>query len=430
MDLQTLAPRVLAQVDALEAELVDLACGVINVPSPPGYEKDVCDFLAGWLNGRGIPAYVQEVEPTRGNVVGTLAGAGGGPSVTFNSHMDTTFVGTPEDDLAILGTPERITRPVAEVKDGMVYGLGIFNDKGPFVSACIAAHALQQAGVRLQGDMVLAGVCGEIGRGQVGPYKGPGSRGKGIGAHFLLHAGVWTDYAVVCETSNWSVSWALPGVAYFCITTRGYPMYAPMNDRSAPSIQENKNAIVKLAHLIIALEAWADRYEAENKFDTSCGMIEPRVTVGAVDGGLPYKPNWRPAIANVYVDVRIPPDRSPLDVKRELERVVAATGLSSEVLMYLGHRGYVSKGVEPAVSAMTAAHRRVFGKEPNPANWHILSMWNDSNIFAEQGIPVVKYGPPPPPGGIYPERMLISDLMQAARVYALTALQICGVARA
>jgi len=431
MDWQAAAREVLARLDTLEQELVELACGVVNVPSPPGYEKDVCEFIAGWLNERGIAAYVQEVEPTRGNVVGTLAGTGGGKSVTFNSHMDTTFVGTVAEDLPILGRPEAIAGPAAEVRDAVIYGLGIFNDKGPFVSACIAARAIQLSGVKLHGDVVLAGVAGEIGRGQVGPYKGPGTRGKGEGTRFLLHAGVWTDYAVVCEGGSvWAVSWALPGAAYFRISTHGIPQYAPMNDRSAPSVQENKNAIVKLAHLLIALEAWADRYEAENRFDTPCGQIEPRVTLGAIDGGLPYKPNWRPGIANVYVDVRIPPNRTPLHVKREVEQVVAATGLSSEVFMYLGRMGYVAQNAGPVAAAVTAAHTHVFSQPPSPPTWIELSMWNDSNVYAELGIPVVKYGPAWAGGDFLPERLAIADLMRAARVYALTSLQLCGVAKA
>jgi acetylornithine deacetylase/succinyl-diaminopimelate desuccinylase-like protein len=421
------ASHILAEIDTLADELVSLAIEFVNVPSPPGYEKQASEFMAKWMTRHGIPAYVQELEPTRGNVVGTLAGTGGGQSLTFNSHLDTSFVGAEAEDLPILGDPENISGPVAEVKDGIIYGLGIFNDKGPFVSACIAALAIRLSGVKLKGDLVLAGVAGEIGRGQIGPYKGPGTRGKGEGTRFLLHAGVWTDYAVVCEPSGWSVSWALPGAAYFRVTTRGVPVYAPLNDRTAQSVQEQKNAIVKMAHLLIALETWADRYEAENRYETPCGRMEPRVTLGAIDGGLPYKPNYRPAIANVYVDVRIPPNRTPLDVKRELEEVVRSTGLSNEVFMYLSRKGYVARGAEPVAAAVTAAHTLVFGQAPGPPSWPELSTWNDSNIYAELGIPVVKYGHPWPGGGYFPERMSIADLMRAARVYVVTAVQLCGL---
>src|SRR5688572_4291758 len=113
----------------MESELVDLLCAVINQPSPTGYEQDVGGLLATWLNQRGRAAGKQEIDETRANVVGRLNGTGGGKSVAFNSHMDTTFVGTDEDDLPILGRVENIARPSAEVRDGIVYGLGAFNDK-------------------------------------------------------------------------------------------------------------------------------------------------------------------------------------------------------------------------------------------------------------------------------------------------------------
>jgi hypothetical protein len=70
MDPLVTAPRVLAVLDGLEGELVELACGLVNVPSPPGHEKAAAEFLAAWLDARGIPSYVQEVEATRGNAVG------------------------------------------------------------------------------------------------------------------------------------------------------------------------------------------------------------------------------------------------------------------------------------------------------------------------------------------------------------------------
>ena len=74
------------------------------------------------MNERDIDAHVQDIEPTRGNVVGRLSGTGGGKSVTFNAHMDTTFVGTEEDDLPIVGKVENVGRPQARLEDGLIYG--------------------------------------------------------------------------------------------------------------------------------------------------------------------------------------------------------------------------------------------------------------------------------------------------------------------
>ena len=427
MTLDTAKEKVNQQLSTMEGELIGLMEGAINTPSPPGYEKEVCEYLAGWMNERDIDAHVQDIEPTRGNVVGRLSGTGGGKSVTFNAHMDTTFVGTEEDDLPIVGKVENVGRPQARLEDGLIYGLGAFNDKGPFVCACIAAHAIKKSGVTLQGDVLLAGVGGEIGRGQIGNLKGPGSRGKGIGSYYLLHFGEWTDYAIVCEGSNWSVSWALAGAAYFRITSRGEATYAPFNEHGAGPPSEDPNAIVKTAHLVLALEEWAKDYERRSEMDTPCGRMTPKVTIGAIDGGQPIKPNWRPALSNIYLDVRIPPNRTPLDVKREVEQAVRATGLSDEVEMFLARRGFIAEGVEPIAAAVSAAHTDVFGASPPPPHWNDLSQWNDLNIFAEHGIPVIKYGPDWPDGPFFPERMAVTDLLQAARVYANAALRLCGV---
>jgi len=427
MGIDTARERVNQKLDTMQDELVRLMEGVINTPSPPGYEKAVCEFLAGWMNERGIAAHVQDIEPTRGNVVGRLTGTGGGKSVTFNAHMDTTFVGTEVDDLPIVGKVENIARPEARLENGLIYGLGAFNDKGPFACACIAALAIEQSGITLRGDVVLAGVGGEIGRGQIGHLDGPGTRGKGIGTYYLLHFGEWTDYAIVCEGSNWSVSWALPGAAYFRITTRGEATYAPFNEHGAGPPGEDPNAIVRSAHLILALEEWARDYERRSELDTPCGRMTPKVTIGAVDGGQPIKPNWRPALSHVYLDVRIPPNRTPLDVKREVTEVVRATGLSDEIEMFLARRGFIAEGAEPIADAVRAAHHDVFGTAPPPPHWNDLSQWNDLNIFAEHGIPVVKYGPAWPEGPFFPERMAIKDLLNAARVYAGVALRLCGV---
>jgi hypothetical protein len=52
-------------------------------------------------------------------------------------------------------------------------------------------------------------------------------------------------------------------------------------------------------------------------------------------------------------------------------------------------------------------------------------MWRDHNIFNEMGIPALTYGPAGIVGG-GKFGMAIPDMMRAARVYALTALAICG----
>ena len=59
-------------------------------------------------------------------------------------------------------------RPEGFERDGRVYGLGISNMKGAVACYVEAVRALQESGVRLRGDVLVAGVCGEDRKGAAG----------------------------------------------------------------------------------------------------------------------------------------------------------------------------------------------------------------------------------------------------------------------
>jgi len=50
----------------------------------------------------------------------------------------------------------------AAIRKGMIYGLGIYNMKGALVCYTQAVKALMRAGVKLEGDVIIAAVVGEI----------------------------------------------------------------------------------------------------------------------------------------------------------------------------------------------------------------------------------------------------------------------------
>jgi len=99
-------------------------------------------------------------------VVGRWTGSGGGKNLMFNGHMDTSNTGR-EEFLTGIGY-----KPQAVVKNGFVYGLGIYNMKGALVCYIHAVKALQRAGVRLHGDVIVAAVAGEIEKTQWGEFSG------------------------------------------------------------------------------------------------------------------------------------------------------------------------------------------------------------------------------------------------------------------
>src|SRR5438128_611492 len=110
---------------------------------------------------------IRPVADGRPNVLGLWEGTGGGPSLMFNGHMDTSYSGR-EPWLA--GIPG--FQPEGFVRDGRIYGLGISNMKGALACYVEAVRALQDAGVRLRGDVLVAAVCGEIEKTQWHPDVG------------------------------------------------------------------------------------------------------------------------------------------------------------------------------------------------------------------------------------------------------------------
>ena len=151
-----LADHILAAVD--EQQIVSMACDVVNIPSPTGDEGKMGEYMRQAFESLGLTVTWQEVEEGRANVIGRWEGGGDGraKSLMFNGHMDTSNTGS-ESFLTGIGY-----KPNAVVKNGMIYGLGIYNMKGALVCSTQAVAALQRAGVRLEGDVVLAAVVGEI----------------------------------------------------------------------------------------------------------------------------------------------------------------------------------------------------------------------------------------------------------------------------
>src|SRR2546430_8739505 len=115
----------------------------------------------------GLAVQWQQVEENRANALGTWQGAGGGSTLMFNGHMDTSYSGREPWLRNVPGF-----QPQAFERDGRLYGLGISNMKGALACYVEAVRALQDAGVRLRGDLLIAAVSGEIEKTQYGDATG------------------------------------------------------------------------------------------------------------------------------------------------------------------------------------------------------------------------------------------------------------------
>ena len=152
----TIDPKVaLSRIDA--DELVKVTLDLANIDSPTGCEGPVADYVHDWLRREGFDARRIALYPDRPNIVATLPGTGGGRSLCFNSHMDTTIH---KDEW---WTTRHAADPIFHTgrREGdVLVGNGVCNCKGPMATWLLAAKAIKDADIKLKGDLVLMAVVG------------------------------------------------------------------------------------------------------------------------------------------------------------------------------------------------------------------------------------------------------------------------------
>jgi acetylornithine deacetylase/succinyl-diaminopimelate desuccinylase-like protein len=418
---QETAIKVLAEID--RNELAQLACDLTSIPSPTGQEKAIGEFILSWFESSGLKAVRQDVEPERPNAIGILKGDGTGLSLSFNGHTDTSFTGTSED-LRMVANIE----PEAELKGRIVgervQGLGISNMKGGVAAFMMAGKALKKSDVRLKGDLILAAVVGEISRTPVGPWQTKEYRGEGAGTRHLLTHGMQSDYAVVADGSDLNIVWTQTGVVQVKITTFGRAEAAWGTKRSAYPM-EKMNAIVKMTKIIAALEEWGAEFEEKYIYDSPTGPLLPKVNIGGIEGGAPYRPNYFPGVCSIYVDVRMPPQVRPVTIKSELELMLRKLDLDYDLDIYKSLLGHEGKNIEPLVQSAEEIFMYLFNEKIKPEPPDRASIWTDTNVYNELGIPAIKIGPRGRRISARNEEIEINAMVKAAQIYALMALDIC-----
>ena len=416
------AQKILAQID--REELAQLGCELTSIPSPTGKEKAVAEFILAWFATNGLKAVRQDVEADRPNAVGILKGTGTGLSLGFNGHTDTSFTGT-DEDLRMVGNIEPAADLKGRIVGNRVQGLGISNMKGGVAAFMIAGKALKKSGIKLRGDVILAAVVGEISRTPIGPWQSQDYRGEGAGTRHLLTHGMHSDYAVCADGSDMNIVWAQTGVVQVKITTFGKAEAAWGTKRSAYPM-ERMNAIVKMGKIIDALERWGTEFEEKYIYNSPTGPLFPKVNIGAIEGGAPYRPNYFPGVCSIYVDVRMPPQVRPVTIKYELMQVLDKLGLDYDMDVYKSLLGHEGKNVEPLVHSAEEIYRYLFGEMIKPETPDRASIWTDTNVYNELGIPAIKIGPRGRRISARNEEIEIDAMVKAAQLYALMALDICS----
>jgi acetylornithine deacetylase/succinyl-diaminopimelate desuccinylase-like protein len=405
-----------------EDELVELALHLANVESPPGFEGEAGDAIYAWLEGEGFAPMRVGMFEDRFNVFAELPGRGHGPALAFNSHMDTWMS---RGDNLIFRDPGNPDFHLGREEGDVLIGNPVVNDKGPMSSFMIAARAIRDAGVQLDGSVYLTMVPGEIGQEPVDEFQGKRYLSKEVGARYLVNHTPRAGFCVCAEATGFKKGWVEAGKAFYKITVYGGPaLYTPYLNRPY-SAEDQPNAIMRALPLLARIEEWALEYEQRHRYEGPGGTVVPRVNVGAVRAGQPWLVLQNPELCMIYLDIRTVPGQDGGAIGHELREMLADLGLEGRVDQFLDRPGYEAKGIEPLSDALDEAHRREFDEQCAIASSPECSMWRDHNVFNEAGIPSLTYGPPGVAGaGTFAVRK--EDMVRTARVYALTALAMCG----
>jgi acetylornithine deacetylase/succinyl-diaminopimelate desuccinylase-like protein len=412
---------VLARIS--DEDVAELALTLANVESPRGSEGACGDAIYEWCVESGLDTRRVGIFEDRFNVFAEIRGTAGGPSLAFNAHMDTWMH---RKDHLIFRDPGREIYHRGWREGDMLVGNPVGNDKGPMSAFMIAARAIRQAEVPLEGSLYLHMVVGEIGQEPVDEFQGPEYLSKDAGARYVLTHAPRPSYCICAEASAFKRGWVEAGKAFFRVTVYGSDaLYTPFLERPYERTT-HPNAIVRALPLIEKIEEWALRYEQEHRYESPGGVVVPRVNIGAIRGGDPTIILQSPEVCHLYVDVRTVPGQRSEPIQQALTDLLDELGLDGHVEQFLNRSAHEAQGIEPLLDALDAAHVEILDQEPAVADSPACSMWRDHTIYNETGVPALTYGPTGIVSGSGGFQMAVADLGRAARVYALTALGICG----
>ena len=417
---QAIADKVLNSID--REKLVQLEQAMVRIPSPTYEEGPLADYLATYMQKMGLEVEIIEVEDHTGGPrrsrqpLGWLRGQSNSPLLMFNGHMDHNPVVGEWDRDPFSG----------DIEDGWIFGRGSQDEKGGIAAMISAADAIRRSGLHLQGSIVLAPVMGH--------------KYGGLGTRILTSRGIKPDLVINTENSGNGIAHACVGVLRLIIQIFSKPLHF---HSPADLKEQHGQPIEQMAAIIQALGPGLTPIPEDGWL-----TFEPHPD-------LPGYPQLRMEVARgqnskndpcqLEFQIRTVPGQTADTVRSDLERLLEGLKEADPRLRY---QVEVPPGVErehygwdmpafslsrshPLVQVMAKWHEHVTGKPPEVSAKPRIGAVGDGNLYGATGIPTILYGPGdidifeqwPTPN----ERVLIEDIVVAAKTMALTAVEMCGV---
>jgi acetylornithine deacetylase len=371
----------------------------------PG-EGDLARFMVAAMEGLGLEAFVQEVEPGRLNAIGRWRGTGAGRSLMFNGHLDTNPV-----------TEGWTVDPWGgRYDDRFIYGIGVSNMKAGDAASFCAVRTLIGRGIRLRGDVVLTYVIGEL--------QG------GIGTIRAIDEGIRADYFINSEPTDLAGLTLHAGAFGWVIELTGETRHLSKREEAVDALAAAASLVDRINGLTLSGAASAEHASVN------------RTHVGVLRGALSRDfHEWRPPqvadFARLAGSARYAPSQSEASVLGDLRRLLddlerERPGLRATVaIANAGQRPsmlpFEVERTARIVDVVSRAYRAVRGADQplGPVRPYCFYGTDAAHLLHRAGMEGIVCGP----GGRFntmpDERVDIPDYLDMIKIYILSMLEIC-----
>lgn len=410
-----------------EEAWLDLTCELVPAGQPeaenpldpdeaPAREEGAATFIGTKLREMGFAVTFHTKREGRPNIVGILEGAGCGPSLILNDHLDTYPAGDWGAWTMTGGHPFRPTR-----HGDRLYARGTSDTRGNLACTLLAARAIREAGVALKGTLKCVYTADE-------EKNGPD------GSIFMLdECGLDADYTIVCEPTGWTkpdghwgmgIAIANGGNFLVEIETHGVKSHLWRPDTGI-------NAVAKMARLLTVFETMMFSHTPAR----IAGGTPPMAALIRVQGGVKREMQFTPDVARaVLAIVGILPGMTPESVMADIQAVIAAE-VEKDPSLKVTARPYPGalfvdgtleqdEAANPTV-ALSRAYHRLLGEMPSI---YRKNAFNDTIRFAERGHAAITFGPGEDGWPPVNEYIHIGKAVAATKILALTVLDLIGTA--
>ena len=421
-----LEAEIIAAVENLQSDMVELATTLVRFPSLNGNEAGAQDFMEETFREMGLKTERFEV---RDADLKELPGYS--PSVgQWEQHDNVVAIHRPREsvgrslilnghiDVVPIGAEELWSRPPFDpiVRDGRLYGRGSGDMKAGIAAYVTAFRALKAIGLQPSAPVFMQSVVEE--------------ECTGNGALACLHRGYQADGAIIPEPFGHSILTAQVGVMWLSVEVFGKPAHVLNAAQGINAIE----AAFALWQGLQSLEA--EWNKPGNRHPAFAHLEHPiRFNLGKIKGG-----EWASSVpTRCVMELRcgfypgVPAAQARAAIETHLGETVkrdsALAGVTHRV-RYAGFQaeGFVLDGTPPLLAALAAAHTKVL---KNDAEWFASSATTDARAFNLYGsIPATCYGPEAQNIHGIDESVSIESTLRVSQVLALFMARWCGVEKA